>query len=392
MARRGAGEGSIYKRADGMWVGVAHLGWYDGKRQRKSVYGKTRSAVAERLRDVQAKADAGQPIPPEHLTVGDLLTQWLNEAVAGHVRPTTQRDYESIVSVHLRPTLGHIRLRSLGAQDVQRLVNAKAGSGLSPRRVAYIRTVLGAALRTAVRWGWITANPASVAKVPPAKPYRVEAMPPDTARAILAALASHRETHLFTVAIATGLRQGELRALRWADVSLSDKPGASSLTVTGTLHRLHGEYIRPEPKTEQSRRTISIPEIAVDALRARRIEQAEHRLAAGPHWRDTLGLVFTTPWGKPLHGPTITRNLQAALSTAGLPRMRFHDLRHAAATLMLAQGVPLKVIQTTLGHSTIMVTSSVYAHVLPELQQEAAAMMDRALRKPADTVVATVGR
>lgn len=383
MARRGAGEGSVWQRSsDGMWAGTVHLGWYDGKRQRKTVYAKTQAEVIRKLRVLQANISAGKLIPPERLKVGELLDQWLAEAVAGHVARTTHSDYESIVRVHLKPHLGHIRVRALTPQTVQQMINKLQTTGLSARRIQYIRVVLGAALRYAQRNDIITHNAASSVKLPPVKSREIVAMSPDEARAIMAALSTHREAALFTVAIATGLRQGELLGLRWSDVELEEP---ARLRVTGTLHRIEGgatpgTYVRDDPKTRESTRTIALPAIATDALRSRRLQQIEQRLAAGPHWRDTMGLVFTTPYGKPLHATTLTKALQAALAAAGLPRIRFHDLRHAAATLMLAQGVPLKVIQTTLGHSTIAVTSNVYAHVLPELQAEAAAKMDAVLR------------
>lgn len=377
MTKRGHGEGSVYRRRDGKWAGALSLG-YDGstgKPLRKYVYGATQGEALEKLAELKRTVAKGLPITPGRMTVAQLLTQWLTDRVAGRVRASTYRDYESIVRVHLIPALGRHRVKSLTPQHVQAMLNTKA-TALSARRVQYIRTVLRMALKHGQRWGYVGQNVASLTDIAPAKKRRVDALTAPQAAELLKAVESHRERHLFVVALATGLRQAEILGLRWPDVDLE----AGTLRVRETLQRLDGAYVLLPPKTEESDRTIALPAIALEAMKARRVEQLEQRLAAGPLWRDVWGLVFTTPFGKPLHGETLTRNFQAALVAAGIPRQRFHDLRHGAATLMLGTGTELKVVQKILGHSTIVTTGDVYAGVIDELHRTAAANMDRALR------------
>ncbi|MFO7531660.1 MAG: site-specific integrase [Candidatus Limnocylindrales bacterium] len=179
---------------------------------------------------------------------------------------------------------------------------------------------------------------------------------------------------LYVTALGTGLRQGELLGLRWEDI---DVPKAR-LTVRHTLQRVDGELVLLEPKTERSRRTIALPEIVVSALRGHRTRQKMERLVAGPRWVAT-GHVFTTSLGTPLDAATVTRAFQRALKQAGLPHRRFHDLRHSAATFLLAQGFGLEDVKNLLGHSTIVLTSNTYGHVLEQRQHDMARGMDAVL-------------
>jgi integrase len=174
-----------------------------------------------------------------------------------------------------------------------------------------------------------------------------------------------------------GLRQGEILGLRWSDVDLE----AATIRVTQALQRVNGRLDFVEPKSQSSRRTIPLPATVARALRAHRSRQLEERLAAGARWRES-DLVFTTSVGTPLDCRNVTRRFQAALEGAGLPRLRFHDLRHTAASLMLAQGVPPRVVMETLGHSQISLTMNTYSHVIPALQREAADRMEAIFSKP----------
>lgn len=381
MGKRGNNEGSIFQRADGRWAGQVHLGYGEGKRLRRTFYGATQSEVIEKVKAAQSAIRSGLPLPPDRLTVGALLDQWLEEVVRPKNRPATYERHAGIVRAHLKPTLGHVRLAKLTPVQVQSLLNAKStakgknGRSLSPRTVRYIRLILGSALRHAMRWGYIGINVAALTDAPRVAPYHVEALSPDAARKLLDAISSHRFRNLFICARATGARQGELLGARWRDIDLD----AGIMRIKTSLQRIDGEYQLVEPKTAKSRRTLALPAIAIEALHEQRARWAADRLAAGERWAD-LDLVFCLSDGSPLHGPTVTRQFQAQLKDAGLPRVRFHDLRHGAATLMLSQGVPLKVVQETLGRATIAVTADVYGHLLPELQKDAAQRMDNALR------------
>ena len=175
-------------------------------------------------------------------------------------------------------------------------------------------------------------------------------------------------------ALGTGLRQGELLGLRWEDVDLDN----GRLRVRHTLANVKGELTLLEPKTDRSRRTVMLADAVVTALRAHRTRQRMERLVSGSRWTDS-GHVFTTLHGTPYHAATITRAFQAALTRAVLPRCRFHDLRHAAATFLLAQGMTLEDVKNMLGHSSITLTSNTYGHVLERRQREVARAMDAVL-------------
>lgn len=371
MSKRANGEGSIYQRGDGVWVGAMTFGWGDGTRQRKTVYGHTQREARTKLDAIRRAAQENRRPAPERLTVGQFLDRWMAESVAPHVRPKTLATYQGIVRLHIRPTLGQVRLNQLAPLDVQGILAARRASGLSPRTTAMIREVLRNALNQAVRLGLIARNPAALADAPAAPRRRLTPLSGEQARAFIAAVEDDRLGALFTVAIAVGLRQGEALGLRWQDVDLED----DKLTVAGALQRTRGGLRRVEPKTELSHRTIALPDIVSRRLRAHRTRQLEERILAGSRWAET-GYVFTTTVGTPLDGPAVTKRLHRLLDEAGLPQQRFHDLRHACASLLLAQGVPARVVMETLGHSDIRLTLNTYSHVLPEIQRQAATQMD----------------
>jgi integrase len=191
---------------------------------------------------------------------------------------------------------------------------------------------------------------------------------PEQARRFLSSVEGDRPSALYAIALSLGLRQGEALGLTWSDVDLE----ASTLTVRHTLQRYDGAFHLDPPKTQRSRRTINLPDPLVDALRRHRAGQLEERLKTGELWAgDRWRLIFSTELGEPLSGDAVTRTFQTKLEDLGLPRQRFHDMRHAAATFLLAQGVALRVVMEVLGHSTITTTANTYGHVMPELQKDA---------------------
>lgn len=385
MARRGAQEGSIYRRADGLWVGAVHLGYRDGKRRRKTIYGKTQREVRGKVTAALRAHEQGIPLPSDRLTVAAFLDGWL-VTVRPTIRPSTFVSYQGHVRMHLVPALGRIALARLSPVEIRALMAAKLAAGLSPRTVQYIHAVLRRALGQALRDGLVARNVAALVEPPRVRRPEVRPLSPDQARTLLNAVAGDRLEALYTVALALGLRQGEALGLRWQDVDLD----TGALRVRVSLQPLPRD-LRPEgaprgsrlvlvePKTARSRRTVTMPAVVVSALRQHRIGQLQERLLAGSRWRE-WGLVFTTTIGTPLEARNVSHRFHAILAAAGLPRIRFHDLRHSAATLMLAQGVSPRVVMETLGHSTIGMTMNVYAHVIPALQQDAADRMDAILR------------
>lgn len=222
-----------------------------------------------------------------------------------------------------------------------------------------------------MRWRMVGRNAAALTD-PPRVPHReVHPFSPEQARSFLDSLQGDRLEALYTGALALGLRQGEALGLKWEDLDLE----AGTLQVNRALQRFDGAYHFVDPKTEKARRTIALPAFAIPPLRAHRQRQLQERLQAGADWVD-WGLVFSTTRGKPLDGSNTTRRFQALVERAGLPRQRFHDLRHGAASLLMAQGVHPRVVMEILGHSQIAVTMNLYSHVVPSLQRDAANLMD----------------
>jgi integrase len=376
--RRGAHEGSIFQRKDGRWVGQLDLGYVDTPRGRqrrfRTVWGPTRGDVAERLTKLLREQQTGTLTTDGRLTVGEYLSGWLADK---RVRPSTRRGYETWVEQHLIPSLGRIRLAKLQPQDVHAMVHAKLAAGLSPRTVHHMRAVLRAALAQAVRYELVPRNVAALSNPVPVPDHEMTVFTPVEAMAFLEAVRGDRLEALYGVVLALGLRQGEALGLRWEDVDLD----ARRLIVANALQRVNGKLALVPPKTRRSRRTIELPDAAVTALRAHKVRQLEERLLAGARWRDS-GHVFTSTIGTPLDGSSVTRAFQGLLVGAGLPRLRFHDLRHSCATLLLVQGVPARVVMEILGHSSIALTMNTYSHVMPSLKREAADAMDRVFAGP----------
>jgi len=375
VSKRGQNEGSIYKRQDGRWAASLNLGYKNGKRHRKHFYGWTRKEVQDKLTEALRAHQQGLIIPDERQTVGQFLTCWLADTAKPSVRPLTYETYEAIVRRHIEPEVGRITLSKLTPQDVQRLLNNKLESGLSPRRVRHIHSVLRNALGQAHRWGMVARNVATLVSPPSVKRSEIQPFSPEQARAFLQATKGDRLEALYSVALAVGLRRGEALGLRWQDVDLE----RGTLTVNKSLQRIGSKLTLVEPKTAGSRRTIVLPEVALTALKAHRARQNEERLKMGPLWQENK-LVFTTTVGTPLEaGNVARRNFKKLLRSADLPDIRFHDLRHTAATLLLAQGIHPRVVMEILGHSQISLTMNTYSHVLPTLQHEAASKIDAIL-------------
>jgi integrase len=374
MTRRGPQEGSIYLRQDGRWEGALHLGYEGGKRVRRFVLGHSRKEVSDKLQAIQQLARENRPIPDQRAKVGPFLRQWLEQVAKPKLRNSTYTSYASIVDQHLVPGLGHIALAKLTPADVQTFLNGRSAKGLSPRRVQYIHAVLRGALKTAERWGMVSRNVATLVDTPRMTRHEITPLTPEQAKKLIETSVEDRHRALWITALGTGLRLGELLGLRWEDVDLK----AGRLRVRYSLASVDGELVLQEPKTDRSRRTLVLPEVVTTALRAHRTRQKADRLLAGSRWVDS-GHVFATMLGKPHHAATITRCFQDALDRAELPDVRFHDLRHSAATFLLAQGMTLEDVKNQLGHSTIVLTSNTYGHVLEQRKRQVAAAMDAVL-------------
>jgi integrase len=370
---RGSGEGSIYLRKDGRWCAAISLECKPGEKpKRKLVYGKTRDEVARSLKRILNDQQNGVLIASKSQSVGQFLPDWLENVVKLKNRQTTHRSYEWIVRNHLIPHLGRIQLAKLTPQRLQAFINERCKSGLSPTTVKHFNATLKAALSQAQKWGLVHQNAAKLVTLPRGVRYQPVILTPLQARSFLTFVSGDRLEGLYAVALCLGLRRGETLGLRWSDVDLEK----GTLKVRHSLERVKGEGLRlSEPKSERSRRGLRIPSICLTALIAHHARQAREREWAGSKWRD-LDFVFTTSLGTPMHPDDITRAFPATLKAAGLPKVRFHDLRHSCATLLFSLGVSAKLVQETLGHSTYQLTMDTYSHMLPELRNEVADKMD----------------
>ena len=369
--KRGNNEGSIRQRdKDGLWEARVTLA--DGKR--RSLYGKTRAEVQRKLTGALKDVQAGLPLPSGRVTLKAFLDDWLENTVKPSTRPRTHRSYADTVRLHIVPTLGKYPLDQVTPARIQALLNAKAAEGLSARSVTYIRDVLSRALNRAVTWNMLARNPAPLVPAPRGTHREMTVLTPAQARTFLDSVKGDRLEALYTTALALGLRRGEALGLQWGDIDFD----AGSLVIRHQLQRIGGRLMLTEPKSRESKRTLLLPAVVADALRKHHIRQLEERLAAGELWQAT-DYVFTTVVGTPIDERNIFRAFQAARTKAGLPPMRFHDLRHSAASLLLAQKVPARMVQELLGHSNITLTLGTYSHILPELAEETAARMNQIL-------------
>lgn len=367
MKRRSNGEGTISQRSDGRWE--AKLTLPGGKR--RAFYGRTKQEAAKKLRAALQAKDSNLPIPSERLTVERFFTDWL-ETLKPRVKSGTLERYEVDVRLRVIPNLGKRKLVSLSAADLQLLYSQCLESGLSPTSVRNLHRVISAALTQAVKWSMVVRNVASLASAPKANKKEMAVLNREQASHFLEVAKGHRLEALFSLAITSGMRQGELLALKWKDVDLE----AGSLQVRTTLRRTKDGFVFSEPKTARSRRNVVLSQTALAALRHHRIAQNTERLGLGAIWEDN-DLVFANEVGRPIEAQNVyNRSFKRILKQAGLPAIRFHDLRHTAATLMLGQGVHPKVVSDLLGHATVAITLDLYSHVLPTMHKEAAGKMD----------------
>ena len=370
--RRGNGEGSIYHRADGRWEARVSL----DNGHRKAFYGRTRPEVSQKLAAALKARQDGLPPVSERQTVRQYMSNWL-ESARPSLRPKTWLRYEQLLRLHVVPEIGKVRLVRLSPQHLQRLYAGRLEAGLSPASVVQLHAVLRRALGQAARWGLVARNVASLVTPPRLERREMTTLSPEQARTLLEAAAGDRLAALYVLAINTGMRQGEILALRWRDVDLD----GGTLQVKATLQSAGEEFVFAEPKTAHSRRQVALNRPAAEALSSHRARQAEERLQLGAA-REDNDLVFANEVGRPIAAANLrNRSFWPLLVRAGLPRIRFHDLRHTAATLLLGRGVHPKIVSEMLGHSQIAITLDLYSHVTPTMQRQAADELEAALSR-----------
>lgn len=376
--RRPRGEGSIYVGADGRARGAILVVDPDtGQKVRRVVSGRNRADVRENLKKLRKDLDAGVGVKPGGpKTLAAYVTTWL-PALRQRVRPSTWKAHDAYARCHILPALGDTPLPRLTPTSVERMTAGMIRRGLSPTTARGARTTLRMILRDAERDGLVARNVAALAHAPKVTRHELRVLSADETRRLLDGTVDDEFGPIYALAATTGMRQGEVLGLRWQDVELSGP--TPSLTVRRSLARAEKGYALAEPKTARSRRTLELAPATVAALRRQKARQAELRLAAGDLWQNVERLVFADELGRSLLPSSVTHTFSDALARLGLPHVRFHDLRHGAASLLLAQGVPLKVVSETLGHSGIAITADVYAHLSREQRREAADAIERAI-------------
>lgn len=406
--KRASGESSIYQDEDGRWHGFVSMGRKEnGRRDRRHVSGAKRADIVTKMRALENKRDAGIVLEAGAgaVTVGGWLDHWLSTIAVRRVRPTTLEGYESKVRVHIRPALGHHALERLQPEHLEQFYAAKLAAGLAPATVLVCHRILSRALKVAEQRGRVVRNVALLVD-PPTVPFQeVEPLTADEARRVLQAAREQRNSARWSVALALGLRQGEALGAKWAHVDLDAGVWRVRTQIRRLMYR-HGcgdtcgqpqprrcpakvgGITEMAPKTERGKRGIGLPPQLLTDLRAHRQAQLAERLAAGSRWQDD-DLVFCQPNGKPIDARKDWLRWRDLLREARVRHARLHDARHTAATMLLAQGVPARVVMEILGHSTIAVTQNIYGHVMPEAVSAAtAAVADLLWSEPVATTVA----
>ncbi|MFF0753369.1 tyrosine-type recombinase/integrase [Streptomyces sp. NPDC004267] len=369
------GAGTITKRSDGRYQAAVYVPQPDGTRARKFAYGKTWEECDAKRRALLDKADNGIPVPTRSAKLAEWLPYWLDTFIKPPRRTLGTYDkYESHVRLYLVPMIGSKRLESLGVADVRRFLvqlEKKTTAATAKESHRVLRTALTAACREEL----ISRNVASLVEPPRTKARELSPWSLDETLTFLAAARRDPLYAAFVLAIAMGLRRGELVGLRWADIDLDKRV----LYVRQQTQRRRGVLYDDDPKGRR-RRVVPLPALCIAPLRWHRMKQNDQRAKAGEKWQEG-GYVFTTSTGRPVEPRNVYRSFTRVAASAGLRVIRLHDARHGTATLLTAAGVAPRVVMEILGHSQISITMDVYTHVVQDTQREAISHMDRLLRR-----------
>ena len=383
-----AGSGTLRKKEVTSTSGKKHTYWegrvtvgYDpgtGRQIQRSVTGKTQKETLAKMQELTSTVDQGTYIPPSNLTVGEWLDIWQREYLIG-VKPRTVDSYQSTIKGHLKPSLGAIKLDSLAPHTIQAFYNSlsrpqKGKEPLSAKTVKNIHGVLHKALQQAVANGYTRTNPTSACVLP--RIVKKEIMPMDEPQisAFLQAIKGHRYEALFSTALFSGAREGEILGLQWPQVDLSK----GTITIKHQLQKVrgsNGEYTLVPTKNSKSR-TITVAPYVVAVLRGVKRRQLENKMLHGVCWEDS-GFVFTDELGRHLKHQTVYLDFKEIMKEIGCPDIRFHDLRHSYAVVSIKAGDPIKTVQENLGHATAAFTLDVYGHVTDQMKKESASRMEQ---------------
>jgi integrase len=364
--KRGNQEGSIYQRKSGKWQAQVSI---DGRRIGKSFH--TQKECREWIRKVTEQKRKGLTFQAAKTTVGEYLAQWLKD-VKPSLRPTTYSQYAGIVKNHINPDLGRTRLSDLSPRIIQNVYSSKLDDGVGKRTVEMIHAVLNRSMKMANRQGLLGSNPLKNVQKPKHSSRRMQVLNEDQIRSLLMTADKAGMLALVQLAVTTGMRKGEILGLKWTDLDWT----RSSIRVERQLLRIPKKgLLLVRPKTSTSIRTVKVGSATLAEIGRHLIKQDEGRKSNGKAWNEE-NLVFTSSTGTPKGPRNLVREFKSLLQTAGLPNIRFHDLRHTAASLMLMSNMPIMRITRQLGHAKPSTTLDIYGHLIPGLETEAVEKID----------------
>lgn len=379
------GEGTIYEYPKGAGIWYAEILLPNGSRRKRRV--ASQRAAREKLKQLQTEFAQGINLAAQQPTVTEWCTTWLT-TFATHLKPNIRDNYHGVIMRYIeRAPIGARRLDKLTPAEVQAWVNDLA-TKVKPKTVQNAHARLHKALAVAVRNNYIARNVASGIALPPVTKPDIHILDVQQVQSLLGVVADHRWYALYRLAVNLGMRQGELFGLTWPAINFQ----AGTLRIHQQLQRARQdgrvdaprEFILQATKTAAGERTLTLDADLLDVLRAHKQNQDEERQIRGEKWRDLWGtLVFTSETGGPIHTSCLLDHFRTALQQAKLPAIRFHDLRHTAATLLLANNVPLVTVSKILGHSSPAITATIYAHALDESKAGAIAGLSQQLRRTA---------
>ena len=390
-SRSAAGAGTIRKktvcqkgREYTYWEGRYTSG-YDlgtGKQIQHSITGKTQKEVAQKLRELTSAIDAGTYQEPCKMTVSEWLDIWAEDYLKG-IKASTVHLYKENIRVYIKPLLGAVKLEALDTPMIQHFYNQlETGKdnrpGLSAKTIKNIHGVLHKALQQAVAIGYLRFNPSDACILPRTVRKEIQPLNRQQIIAFLQEIQGHRHQVLYTLALFSGMREGELLGLMWECVDFEN----NTILVDKQLRRSQekgGQYYFSPPKSNKSRRVTIAPSV-MNLLRLHRQEQARQRLLVGPDWVDSH-LVFTNEIGDRLSYRTVYDCFKRIAAKIGCPEARFHDLRHTYAVMALESGDSIKTVQENLGHHAASFTLDVYGHVSDEMRTQSADRMERLLKE-----------
>jgi integrase len=383
--RRGKGDGSLfYSESAKRWLGFVDIG-YDatGKRRRVKITGRTRAEARTRLAEVRRAHEAGTPLGDNRTTVAEWLDLWLTQLPSSVKSVNTLDNIRWVIDHHLKPTIGRRRLRDLSPDDVDAMLRARAADGMARSSLVRIHNVLTRALRHAERRGTVARNVATLVDVPAGTARKARSLTIGQARRVLKAAEGDRLSALYKTGLMLGLRPGELLALQWSDINFD----TGILQVRHALKRERGVLRIDDTKTEQSRRALVMPAPVLEALRTHRSRQAAEKLRS-PGWENE-DLVFATVVGTPLDPSNLRRGFARLTRAAEIGHWHPHELRHSAASILSASGVPIEQIADVLGHAGTRTTSAVYRHLIEPTVRGAAAPMNAIFGDSDSTIAAS---